>query len=66
VFAVGVPGGVARSKIVLKGAKTEKDLLRMKEQGIGFSDLVIAIEGRGEGERQQCDTEGIGSTIWLE
>lgn len=66
VLDVGVPKGGGQSKIVLREAKSEKDLLRMKQRGVGFSDLVIAIDGQGERKRQQCGTEGIEATIWLE
>jgi Glyoxalase-like domain len=66
VLDVGVPKGGGRSKIVLREARSEKDLLRMKERGIGFSDLVIATEGRGDCKRQQFGPEGVGPTIWLE
>lgn len=66
VLDVGVPNGGGRSKIVLKEAKSEKGLLRMKQRGIGFSDLVIAIDRQSERKWQQCGTEGIEATIWLE
>ncbi|KAI0108708.1 glyoxalase-like protein [Nemania sp. FL0031] len=65
---IGVPQGPARSTVVLRVAETEKDIKRMHERGIGFSDLVIAVEsdGSGSGTRRPLGFAGIGSTIWLE
>jgi hypothetical protein len=36
---VGVPQGAGRAKVVVREARTEKDLKRMQERGIGFSIL---------------------------
>jgi len=66
VLDVGVPRGEGRSKIVLRESNSEKDILQMQERGIGFSDLVIAVESSDGRGRRQCGNGGIESTIWLE
>ena len=65
---IGVPQGSARSTVVVRAAETEKDIKRMQERGIGFSDLVIAINSNGPGgeTRRSLGSTGIESTIWLE
>ncbi|KAH7346470.1 glyoxalase-like protein [Rhexocercosporidium sp. MPI-PUGE-AT-0058] len=64
-FVLGVPQGEGSSKVVVREAKTEGDLARMKERGIGFSDLVIDLPEEVEGGKKMCGTEGIGATIWM-
>ncbi|KAI0870152.1 glyoxalase-like protein [Hypoxylon argillaceum] len=68
VLDIGVPQGSARSTVVLRVAETEKDIKRMHERGIGFSDLVIAIkpDSSGSDMRRSLGSTGIESTIWLE
>ncbi|KAI1348189.1 glyoxalase-like protein [Xylaria sp. FL0043] len=69
IFDIGVPRGSARSTVVVRAAETEHDIKRMHEKGIGFSDLVIAVEsdGPGGGEmRRPLGATGIEATIWLE
>ena len=65
---IGVHQGLARSTVVVRAAETEKDIKRMQERGIGFSDLVIAIKSDGTGgkTRRSLGSTGIESTIWLE
>ena len=65
---ISVPQGSARSTVVVRAAETEKDIKRMQEKGIGFSDLVIAIKSDGPGgeTRRSLGSTGIESTIWLE
>lgn len=63
---VGVPQAVERSKLVVRAARSEKDIKRLKERGIGFSDLVIATSENLEGGRRSFGSDGIASTIWLE
>ena len=65
-FDVGVPQGAGRAKVVLREARSEKDLKRMQERGIGFSDLVIAKTGKAANEKCSFGPQGIESTIWLE
>jgi len=64
VLDVGVPQGEGRSRIVLREAQSQKDLLRMTQRSIGFSDLIIAIGGQGEHKNHQYGPGGIESTIW--
>jgi len=64
-FDIGVPRGDGRAKVVVREAKSDGNLARMKERGIGFSDLVIRT-GEGGGKRRPLGPEGIESTIWLE
>ncbi|PVH87674.1 glyoxalase-like protein [Cadophora sp. DSE1049] len=64
-FSLGVPHGDGGTKVVVREARTEKDLKRMKERGIGFSDPVIStLEEVADGKRP-FGPEGIESTIWL-
>jgi hypothetical protein len=63
---VGVPQGPGRARVVVREAQTEKDLKRMQERGIGFSDLFIATNGQVADEKCPFGPEGIESTIWLE
>ncbi|OAL53590.1 glyoxalase-like protein [Pyrenochaeta sp. DS3sAY3a] len=65
---IGVPEGSARFTVVVRAAETEKDIKRMQERGIGFSDLVIAVkfDGPGGETRRPLGSTGIESTIWLE
>lgn len=65
---IGVPQGSARSTVVVRAAETEKDIKRMQERGIGFSDLVIAVKSDGPGgeTRRSLGVTGIESTIWLQ
>ncbi|KAK0723575.1 glyoxalase-like protein [Lasiosphaeria miniovina] len=68
ILNIGVPEGPIRSIVVVRAAETERDVKRMQERGIGFSDLVIAIKPNGPGgeARRQLGSTGIESTIWLE
>jgi hypothetical protein len=63
---VGVPQGAGRAKVVVREARTEKELKRMQERGIGFSDLVIAINEQVADGKCSFGPQGIESTIWLE
>jgi hypothetical protein len=65
---IGVPQGSTRSKIVVRAAETEEDLERIRQRGIGFSDLVIAVgaDGAGGENKRAVGSSGIESTIWLE
>lgn len=67
-FDVGVPQGSARSTVVVRAAESERDIQRIKERGIGFSDLVIAVkfDGPGGEKRWPLGSTGVESTIWLE
>jgi hypothetical protein len=65
-FDVGVPQGAGRAKVVVREARSEKDLKRMQERGIGFSDLVIATTEKVADEKCSFGPQGIESTIWLE
>lgn len=65
---IGVPQGPTRSTVIVRAAETEHDIRRMQARGVGFSDLVIAVNGGGPGntERLPLGLTGIESTIWLE
>ncbi|KAE9378271.1 hypothetical protein N431DRAFT_435429 [Stipitochalara longipes BDJ] len=65
IFDIGVPQGTGRAKVVVREARTEKDLKRMEERGVGFSDLVIATTEDITGGKRSFGSEGIESTIWL-
>lgn len=54
--------------MAVRAAETKQDLDRMQERGIGFSDLVIAVNSDGPGgeARRPLGPIGIESTIWLE
>ena len=62
-----MPQGSACFTVVVRAAETGKDLKRMEEKGIGFSDLVIAIKSDGPGgeTRRSLGPTGIESTIGL-
>jgi hypothetical protein len=64
-FNVGVPQGAGRAKVVVREAKSEKDLKRMQKRGIGFSDLVIATTGEMADGKFSLGPHGTESTIWL-
>ncbi|KAI0967843.1 glyoxalase-like protein [Xylaria arbuscula] len=68
ILDIGVPNGSARSTVVVRAAETEQDIKRMQERGIGFSDLVIAVNSDGPGgeKKRPLGSAGIESTIWLE
>ncbi|KAJ1330835.1 VOC family protein [Microdochium nivale] len=69
VLDIGVPQGSVRSSVVVRAAESERDIRRMRERGIGFSDLVIAVKSKGpsgDSARRPLGTAGIESTIWLE
>ncbi|KAI1737401.1 glyoxalase-like protein [Xylaria scruposa] len=68
ILDIGVPQGSTRSKVVVRAAKTEHDIKRMRERGVGFSDLVIAVKSDGLGGemKRPLGPSGIESTIWLE
>ncbi|CAG9988166.1 unnamed protein product [Clonostachys byssicola] len=63
---LGVPQGSTRTTVVVRAAETEHDIKRLRERGVGLSDLVIAVESDslGSGERRALG-DGIASTIWL-
>lgn len=65
---LGVPQGSACSRVVVRAAETERDIQRMQKRGIGFSDLVIAVNSEGPGgeTRWPLGSTGIEGTIWLE
>jgi hypothetical protein len=65
---IGVPQGPARSRVVVRAAETERDVQRIQERGIGFSDLVIAVKSDDTGgeTRWPLGSTGIESTIWFE
>ncbi|RDW91715.1 hypothetical protein BP5796_02880 [Coleophoma crateriformis] len=64
IFGVGAPQGGGSPKVVVREARTKKDVQRMQERGIGFSDLGIATAEIAHGKRP-IGPEGIESTIWL-
>lgn len=68
VLDIGVPQGPSHSAVVVCAAETEKDIKRMQERGVGFSDLVISVNSDGpDGEtKRSLGLTGIESTIWLE
>lgn len=45
------PQGLVRAKIVIHEMQNERNKTIMQQRGIGFSDLGIAIECRGQGQR---------------
>ncbi|KAK2046779.1 glyoxalase-like protein [Colletotrichum somersetense] len=66
-FDIGVPRGYSRSTVVVRAAETERDIKRIEERGIGFSDLVLAVKADAPGgdQRFPLGPAGIESTIWL-
>ncbi|RDW60549.1 hypothetical protein BP6252_11932 [Coleophoma cylindrospora] len=65
IFGVGAPQGGGSPKVVVREARTKKDVQRMQERGIGFSDLGIATSEDVAYGKRPCGPEGIQSTIWL-
>lgn len=54
-----------RARVTIHEAKTERDLARLKERGIGFSDLIIARLGAEVGREAQLGPQWMESTNWL-
>jgi hypothetical protein len=65
-FNVGAPSRKRTAQVIVREARSEQDLKRMRERGVGICDLVIATPAKIEGGRQQLGVDGMESTIWLE
>jgi hypothetical protein len=63
---VGVPNDTKTAKVVVREAHSERDLMRVRERGIGVSDLVLNTTAKVEGGKQSLGHEGMESTIWLQ
>lgn len=60
------PEGLARGKVIVRAARSEYGLERMKTRGIGFSDLIIETSKDIDGGKRSFGSSGIESTLWLE